>query len=410
MGACGDFESMDSSAYYNHIREKATELKDKVAEKAAKTVFEDARSVQTQVQMTANQEATSEAQDAGQPTPAWPVPLGPDHGYQYLNSHYKDMVDRYQADYQINLLTFSAEDKGNAETQLKETHLTWIVEIFEQCRTFPDPKDADPIIQRYESLAGTGDLADISFSGNTEDPIAVREGTATGQGKFGDPAFFYTAAMMDSVEYWDSPIANGFRNQFVPRIPSAADNQKGAIRTLHNLLATNQGVMTWARRDIDALVHDGITAVEHFDDCKSGDDGLTVTLGIIAGVATIVAGIATIPATGGLSAAAIAGGATIVAGAATAGQTIAGIDEAKKDKDLGGDTLDDVLENITHYANDTFGKLDEFNTALANEGFGQVEKLMDSSPVLFKAPAPSSDFLGATPENIRDVTDEGDQD
>jgi hypothetical protein len=95
----------------------------------------------------------------------------------------------------------------------------------------------------------------------------------------------------------------------------------------------------------------------------------------------------------------------IIAGGATTWQTLEGIDKGG-DKSLSGDTIDEVLENITPYVINTFDKVDEFNTALADDGFGKVASLMDGNQVLLRAP--TWDFMNSTLENVRDDIEGGD--
>lgn len=79
------------------------------------------------------------------------------------------------------------------------------------------------------------------------------------------------------------------------------------------------------------------------------------------------------------------------------------VEEVNKDKkQLSGDTLDQVVEEITKYADDTFGKLDEFNEALGSKGFGTVDSHMNGEKSLFAPPRPLDDFMGAMPGNVRD--------
>lgn len=403
MGACDKFEGMDKAAYGDHVHELAKKLRDEVAIKAAQTVMERAQGVQGAARIAVDNKAMQDAAMAGQDIPQpGTTPLPPDRGYHLLPPDWKKFVDDYKEWYSVDLLTFDSKNQEDAYVELRENHLTWIVDTFDRARNFPEITLIPPVVTKYEALAGTGNLADISFNPDSDDPVVLHEGAKDGQGKFGSPAFNYVGVMATSVEGWDAATADSFRERFVPFIAPAADNQKGVVRCLQNLLAVNEGTFKWGRHDIDELLHDGITAVQHFEDYKTGDDDMTVALGLIGGLSAIITGIVTMPVTGGLSAAAVGAGLSILGGTAASFQTMATM--KKTELALAGETIDEVMDKITQAAQDVFGKLDEFNEAL-QKGFENLNELMTNEKVLYRAPAPEQRFLDADEDNVRDVVE-----
>ncbi|GLZ79548.1 hypothetical protein Afil01_43550 [Actinorhabdospora filicis] len=414
MGACGEHEGMDKGAYGAHVKKLAKELKEKVAKTAADTVLRDAKNVQQVVQQVLSNNHIDEQRDYqrdhGNLAGYRPSQVGPDHGYSILPADWRKMVDKYRTEYHVDLLTFDAKNRDQAEKQLRDVHLTWIEQRFDRAaNSFPDPKASDSQLNDLNAVGGEGQLVVITGSEKSgQSQVNINEATHPGQGLLGAGTFGLVSTIQGDVKGWQAATAESFSKQFLPRIPTAVTNQIAAVRGVRNILAAHSGIVALARKDIDGLLHDGITAVEKFDDCCEGGDEVVAWLAVAAGVAAVIAGIIALPESGGLSAVGIAAGVSIISDAMSAwkdtNELTGKAGDRKKSMNLAGKTLEETVDKILDATDETYTELDKGYTEIGN-GFNKLVNVISSSPVLYEAPKPNDAFLNATPGNVRDVTE-----
>lgn len=414
MGACGEHVGMDKGAYGAHVKKLAKELKEKVAKTAADTVLKDAQNVREVVQQCLSNNHAEEQQEYqrknGNLAGYTPSQVGPDHGYSLLPKDWQTMVDKYRKEYHVDLLTFDASNAKQAEQQLRDVHLTWIEERFNRAAsTFPDPKASDAQLSDLNAIGGEGEL--VLITGNEkagQSQVNINEATHPGQGLLGAGTFGLVSTIQTDVAGWQAATAESFSKQFLPRIPTAISNQIAAVRGVRNILAAHSGLVTLARKDIDGLLHDGITAVEKYDDCCQGGDDVVAWLSVVAGVAAIIGGVLTLPESGGLSSAGIVAGVGLIADAMSAwkdtNELTGKAADAKKQLNLAGGTLEETVDKIMQGTDETYTELDKGYTEIGN-GFNKLVNVIGASPVLYEAPKPNDAFLNATPENVRGVTE-----
>lgn len=383
---------MSSAEFASHLKDEATKIKDLVAKLAADKVLTMANGQQQAVGI----ERTDRSQKAGHD-----VGLPADHGYSWLDSDSQAVIDEWKNKYKINLLTFDAADKEDAEKQLKDTHLTWIVTQFDRGGKLPYPKKAEGPIKTLSEIAGEGDLVEVE---DKDDKTDFKKNVSAGESLLGNNAFGQVDNIQTSVAGWKAGTADAFKTKFLPRISLAVSNQITATKTLRNLLAAHQGMLTTARRNLDETVHGGLDAVEVFDECcGGGDPDIVAGLGVAAGVLTMVAGAIAIPVSGGTSGAIAAGGFTIAAGAATTLQSAESV--KKPDHDLGADTVEETADNIKAAVTATYKDLDDAYDKLTGKGFSEVQGKLDEQKLAFCAPRPNA-FADSTEGNVRDNTEE----
>lgn len=401
-GACSEHITMDPGSFSTHIDDLAEKIKDKIAKLAAESVHQDAIQAQTAVEMALNAEnldrQTEAANNGGTFTPAQ---VGADNGYSLLSESWKEFVNDYRDNYQIDLLTFTSSDAGEAESALKNEHLTWIPELFTRGGNLPKPGDSDDAITALSDLAGSGAILSL------ESP---EDGADWADGSFGSVAETDIATIQAATKPWDSGAADVFRTVFLPKVPTAAANQIDVMRAMRNLLAAHRGILLLARGSVDAIAHDCLEVLEGFDECCKGGVSLETVLGVAAGVVAIAGGIATLAA-GGSGIALIGAGIGILSGAVKTVQTLDGAingDDTMAvaaNHELGGDNVDDVVDNLKEALDTTYADLDEAYTELSGL-MGALDGLMSGSPTKIRAPRPggSPGLLDTDQGNVVDTT------
>ncbi|HZE39599.1 MAG TPA: hypothetical protein VE172_12385 [Stackebrandtia sp.] len=409
MGDCGKTDGMSKGDYASHIHDLAVQLKDKVAEKAAQTVQTRAQSMKSEIDgqvQYQNQEAQNQAtrDSASSGTPVTPKVISKndkgDNGYSLLCPDSQKVVDKYKDYYKIDLLTIEPGDVSKIENELKNKHLTYIVDKFDRAKNFPDPKKSDGAEDPLTSVTGTGALATVKPLAADKNGVDVRPNPSSPGGLFGNASFGFAPTMAGSIG-WQGATATTFTD-ITTNIPHVVESYNAAVRTVRNLLEVNRQVMLRARKDIDSILHDGIAAVDHCDDCKQGDDSAVATLGIVGGIATMIGGFVSIPVTGGLSAAAVAAGMDLVAGST---QTVASAMGVKGSPNpLSGSGIDEVVQKILKAATDTFNALDDIYNTVATQGFDKIDKITaGANRVDYVVLHPDPNFMGVTNKNADEV-------
>lgn len=418
-GACGDHVGMSREAYSAHIKQLATDIKDKVAEKAARQVFDTAQDYQAWVSKYVDDEERIKAHNENR-GPSLPAPIPADKGYAKLPPMMKETVDEYRAKYRVDLLSFDARNMDEAENQLKNTHLTWIVDKFTRGANLPDPKKSDPdkagVYQNFDNIAGRDGFIDIKTKTTSRDDPNARESgididiTITqnvSESLLGKAVGTDIPSIQDTVKPWEAGTADVFRTRFLPGIPRAGANQIQVAKAMRNLLVANSALLAWGRKDIDSIVHDGKKTVESFGKSSNGNADLATWLGIAAGVTAMIAGIATWW-TGAGVAVAIAGAGTFASGATTLGQNLQNV--KTEEFKLGADDLDGVVDNIMKAVDHTYGQLDKAWAELGPNGMTKLDGKMKDNPNLFRAPEPGAGANGvkfgdATQANVKETVE-----
>ncbi len=405
MPACDGHLTMDEGAFAAHLKDLATQIKDTVADVAARTVFDDAEGVRRAVEYELYQIYIDKYNASDDPSSVQIPPTPPDKGYSLLDGHWKQVVDDYRSNYEIDLLTFDAADEAATRDSLKNEHLTWIVDLFDRGGGFPKPDRAEAPISTLEQTAGAESLLTVSQGEGGEIDINAATGNL-GESMIGAAVTANISGVQDATNGWNSSTSKVFRTQFLPRIPTAAGNQINAIRAMRNLLGMHQGLMTKARGDIDAIAHDGLEAVESFDGCCGGGADITTILGVAGGVLAIAGGVATIAA-GGTGIALVGAGIGILGGAVNTAKALDGAET--EEFALGDSTLDGTIEKIKEAVDKTYTDLDSGYTELGTNGMAALASLMDSNPNLVRAPRPESGngdgFGDATQENVQETVE-----
>lgn len=401
-GACSEHITMEPGSFASHIDELAVKIKDKIAKLASATVQQDAEQAKQAVESAIGQENRTRHEEAMASGGTFtPMEMPADNGYSLLHESWREVVDDYRNNYEIDLLTFTAANASEAEDALKNEHLTWIPELFTRGGNLPKPQSVDATITALSDLAGSGEVLSLE---NPED------GADWSDGSFGTVVDADISTIQDATKPWDSGTADVFRTVFLPKVPIAAANQIDVMRAMRNLLAAHRGILLLGRGSVDAIAHDCLEVLEGFDECCKGGVSLQTVLGVTAGVLAIAGGVATLAA-GGSGVALIGAGIGILSGTVNTVKTLDGAingDDTMAvaaNHELGGDNVDDVVDNLKEALDTTYADLDEAYTELSGL-MGALDGLMSGSPTKIRAPRPggSPGLLDTDQGNVVDTT------
>lgn len=231
--------------------------------------------------------------------------------------------------------TMSAEipiREGDSHWNKIHDSYSWIPTAFAQLRQIPNPVQSQIMGGYFTDVVGT--------NGNLKSLEVPAAGTLSG-------ADSNLSDVQTYVSHWSGASADSFRGFFAP-MPTIIKNQTSATRVLQRSLELNHDLMMCGRADAEKIPDAAIAALEAIANGSSAEDG-AVALAVLAAVATIAAGIATIPI-GGSGSAVAAGAYTALAGVASGGsvylqsQPKSGSGAEVK---IQGDTVDQVLSGMS---------------------------------------------------------------
>lgn len=211
-----------------------------------------------------------------------------------------------------------------ADWKAVEEELNWVEKAWaEACG--PEPGDFDSTIR---------DLAD-SAKALYDQSTGIQNS---------DPAW---RSADQALTKWTSTAASNFRNNMWYRTPNIIRGQASVAAIMAHALAAERDTWVEHRRSLEDIAKKTITALNALKVDQPNNDNANLT--ILAGIFTMVAGVATIPFTGGVSTGAvIAGSATIAAGVATVGAGAAAHQTGKpREVPLGAATVSEVLLNMS---------------------------------------------------------------
>jgi hypothetical protein len=317
----------------------------------------------------------------------------------------KDQLERIMLEHNLNLHVEQPISIESYRSYLRDTYFSWVNDYFERTANLPDPNASVRPGSATASICGDGALSRVANDASRASEQATRlENIDPSGGLLGNGIFEKISTINDKVESWKSGAADMFKDYFLPVIPAAIDEQVVVAKAMRNVMAANQSMLAISRDDADAIAHDTIAALEFSDGCCSGDNDQQTTLGIISGVAAIVAGIATLPFSGPIGAAAImAGGFTVLDGAVSTWATVED-SRAQNSLPLGADTIEGVLESMAEALGKVHSELDIGGHALRYRVLTAIESYMTSDKLQFVAPAPV-EFAYATQENVIQVVE-----
>lgn len=289
--------------------------------------------------------------------------------------------------------TISDDERAALYIALRDQHFAWVDECLARAASLPQPTATSNAIANTVQIAGEESF--ITPKGD-EDGLEYLE-ESPGSGMYSSITFEEISAIKSSLNTWKSPAGYVFRQSFLGKITIAAANQLIAIKTIRNVAAANQMILEQASDDIFEIGNSTISVIEADDGCCGSDTDVNATLNVVAGVATIVAGIVSIPFTGGISTTAVAGGITALTGTLTT-YTAAASASSPPEEPLAADTVEGVLDNMRRAIDTVYASLDDADKSLTSV-MQSLHEAISSNPNGFRAPI-SSSISEATMETI----------
>jgi hypothetical protein len=270
----------------------------------------------------------------------------------------------------------------------------WIIDAFRQS-VGPDPDGFDPLISTMEtSEQGLANSQQVVSTVSMGTDGKVKQQLANGPTNADFMEYLLTVEnARNEIVGWTGDAADNFRNNFLGRIPTVTANQVTMVRALRCAIDTTKLLHEQYRRDIKEVADKSI-AVLSFNTGTCHGPSLEVTMGVAAGVLTIAAGIAALPAGG------VAGGLTIGAGVAVTAQVLAGVEQEKEETPrvtVGGMTVDEILSSTYDGLTTVRKYLDEGERLICDNLDGNYSLLVGGYRSLFLAPRPDVIDLATKP-------------
>ncbi len=250
------------------------------------------------------------------------IPRDPDHPA-------RSIVGKSAADYPMN--DFAIDENGNymgtdAHWSELDAQYSWIPDFYERS-IGPEPSGMDGLINTMKSVSSKLYFAPTAAAGAAPSSAV-------------DPIGALLRPTEAALDEWIGTAAVAFRNNFMLKIPDAAQAQAYLAAALAHAVQGNRDMFLAQRADLLDNATKGITAVEQSPYCNP--DTVKAVISIVGAVATVAAGVASIPVSGGTSLfpAGVAAF-TIIAGVSSG---IASQDLGRKEEtSLNADTVDGVL-------------------------------------------------------------------
>ena len=250
------------------------------------------------------------------------IPRDPDHPA-------RSIVGKSASDYTGH--PYSIDENGNymgtdAHWAELDSQYSWIPDFYDHS-VGPEPSGMDDLINTMKSVSSK-----LYF-----EPTA---GPGLAPSRPVEPIGAFLKPTEGALDEWIGEAAVAFRNNFMLKIPTAAQAQAYLAAALAHAVQGNRDMFLAQRVDLLDNATKATTAVEQSNHCDP--DTVKTAITVVGAVATVAAGIAAIPVTGGASLAPTGVAAfTIIAGVSSG---IASQDLGKKEEtDLNADTVDGVL-------------------------------------------------------------------
>jgi hypothetical protein len=250
------------------------------------------------------------------------IPRDPDHPA-------RSIVGKSASDYTGH--AYAIDENGNymgtdAHWAALDSQYSWIPDFYDRS-VGPEPSGMEQLINTMKSVSSKLHFAPTAAPGSAPSrPVEPIGGLLRP-----------TEAALDE---WIGAAAVAFRNNFMLKIPEAAQAQAYLAAALAHAVQGNRDMFLAQRVDLLDNATKATTAVEQSNYCNP--DSVKAVMSIVGAVATVAAGIAAIPVTGGTSLAPAGVAAfTIIAGVSSG---IAASDLGHKEEtSLNADTVDGVL-------------------------------------------------------------------
>lgn len=257
--------------------------------------------------------------------------------------------------------------------RLKEQY-AWIPREFDSYCTNVDPSEFDKFIADAQRAAFTlycsGEPRSLDSSALAAAPIQQ------------------CMEMADGVlVHWSGEAARTFRKNFVLAIPKVAKNQAFVGKILMHAMIANKDVFVQAQDDLLDVAGKTLTALEASTGSGGGSNA-AVVLTVVGAIATVGAGLATLP-WGGAGAVAVF---TIVAGVSSGMAGVGATFPSGPEAEMSADTVDGVLSNMHFAVREIQRHVTEHETTISSalgESYRRLTGIRGGDRTLFVTPRPA---------------------
>ena len=269
---------------------------------------------------------------------------------------------------------------------------SWIPDAFAQ-RIGPDPRQIEALKDPL-----------LSVSGKLFFPTTAKQGDIP-------PASIGPIGQLmkkadSSVTGWTGDAAAKFKHNFLDPLPEAAQAQSYLAVALAQAIVGNRDMFLGLRHDLLVIAQQGAIAVGRAGECQLPhiSDETKAKLALAGAVATVAAGVASIPVGGG--AVFLPYGValfTVIAGTSS-GLSVTGLGK-KEEVKLDADTVDGVLGKIV----DALIGTDKTLTAKEDDMISALQKMigMITGPAATAYMPPKPELLGYTDDQLKNETSFG---
>jgi hypothetical protein len=282
-----------------------------------------------------------------------------------------DQLMQHAAEIQLSAMEEAIKDLGkhnssayiNQSVSEIQSEFADIPEIFRPFAEMPDPRLYDPMIEQMRLAVGK-----LAFGDLGKDPIANESYPA-------NPVLTMMSGAERYLQGWTGRAAMRFTSDFIDPFPAVIANQFIVAAILKSALEAQREVWVSARRDIDAIAHGTIAALDRMDDCDKNE--WTVTFTVVSSIAAVAA----IPLSGGTS--------LMVTGVGAGAQVLAAIPmDDPPEIAFSGETAHAVVAEMREAVGHLTMKINEQEVRIADALRGMCA-VVEAEPSLFRAGRPA---------------------
>jgi hypothetical protein len=217
--------------------------------------------------------------------------------------------------------------------------------MFYQFMDMPAPEDFDIAIDDLRNSAQV-----LMTTQNSPDPALGLRGAQ-------NTNFSAATTVGDNLASWSGAAAREFKANYLDKLPMQTAGQFNVIAACMKLFEQEQGIWREARKNVAELLNGAVDVMEDLPH-RCSKNSWTITLTIIAAVATIAAPPLAAAGT------AVAVGLAITDGAASVGTTLLP-DDPPKHLDFKASTADGVIEEVGRGLNELVTRINEQESKIA---------------------------------------------
>ncbi len=283
----------------------------------------------------------------------------------------------------------SSDLTDQEEPRLEQLCFVEIPQLFQPFLGTPDPASFTPLIECMRAA-----MAVLSTGDNTADPLSKSGGPY-----LANVNLEMMPGCLNLLDAWTGRAAHEFVETFIKPFPSLVRNQFVLVSAVKSGLEAEQAIWQQVRSDVVDVADKTLSAFEAMLHNSCNSRAFTVTLAVVAAIATVATEIPTLGASTAITLAVVGATSSVVGAAAPLGNPV-------NTKIRGGEpaeivaSLRECLELEYQLVRDTDQRVSTALVKLINAVVERADSFVSPPPRLASADAASvtgSDFLGYPP-------------